>query len=95
MLALLRHGGLIESSRGRHGGYALAKAPAEVSLGSVLLVLGEPLFYLDLENDVVKDISFFGLGCAICTASASMMTEQLKGKRPLRRKSYSGNSTAA
>jgi nitrogen fixation protein NifU and related proteins len=36
--------------------------------------------YLDLEDDVVKDVGFLGSGCAICTASASMMTEQLKGK---------------
>jgi len=36
--------------------------------------------YLKLENDVVKDISFEGSGCAISTASASMMTESLKGK---------------
>ena len=36
--------------------------------------------YLKLENDTVKDISFEGSGCAISTASASMMTESLKGK---------------
>ncbi len=36
--------------------------------------------YLEMENDVVKDISFQGSGCAISTASASMMTESLKGK---------------
>jgi nitrogen fixation protein NifU and related proteins len=36
--------------------------------------------YLKLENDIVKDISFEGSGCAISTASASMMTESLKGK---------------
>lgn len=36
--------------------------------------------WLKLENDVVKDISFQGSGCAISTASASMMTESLKGK---------------
>jgi nitrogen fixation NifU-like protein len=36
--------------------------------------------YLDLEGDVVRDISFKGAGCAISTASASMMTESLKGK---------------
>jgi nitrogen fixation NifU-like protein len=29
---------------------------------------------------VVKDVSFVGSGCAISTASASMMTEALKGK---------------
>jgi nitrogen fixation NifU-like protein len=36
--------------------------------------------FLKLENDVIKDISFQGAGCAISKASASMMTEQLKGK---------------
>jgi nitrogen fixation NifU-like protein len=36
--------------------------------------------YLELENDVVKDVSFKGSGCAISTASASVMTEILKGK---------------
>jgi nitrogen fixation NifU-like protein len=36
--------------------------------------------YLNLENDVVKDISFQGTGCAISTASASLMTQSLKGK---------------
>ena len=36
--------------------------------------------YLDLQGDVLKDIRFEGAGCAISTASASMMTESLKGK---------------
>ena len=36
--------------------------------------------YIDLEDDVVKDVSFKGSGCAISTASASVMTEILKGK---------------
>lgn len=36
--------------------------------------------YLELDGDVIKDISFQGKGCAISTASGSMMTSQLKGK---------------
>jgi nitrogen fixation NifU-like protein len=36
--------------------------------------------HLKLEDGVVKDIGFQGSGCAISTASASMMTESLKGK---------------
>ncbi len=36
--------------------------------------------YVILEDGVVKDISFQGSGCAISTASASLMTEALKGK---------------
>jgi nitrogen fixation NifU-like protein len=33
-----------------------------------------------VENGVVKDVKFEGSGCAISTASASLMTETLKGK---------------
>jgi nitrogen fixation NifU-like protein len=36
--------------------------------------------YLLLEGDVIEDLAFEGSGCAICTASASVMTEILKGK---------------
>ena len=36
--------------------------------------------YVKIENDVVTDASFEGSGCAISTASASLMTESLKGK---------------
>jgi nitrogen fixation NifU-like protein len=36
--------------------------------------------YLELENDRVKDIGFQGAGCAISMASASVMTESVKGK---------------
>jgi len=36
--------------------------------------------YLQLENDVVKDISFIGNGCAISKSSASLMTAFIKGK---------------
>jgi nitrogen fixation NifU-like protein len=36
--------------------------------------------YLSFENDIVKDASFVGKGCSISTASASMMTDAVKGK---------------
>ena len=36
--------------------------------------------YVKMDADIVKDISFEGAGCAISTASASIMTETLKGK---------------
>ena len=36
--------------------------------------------YLKVEDGVVRDAGFVGSGCAISTASASMMTESLKGK---------------
>jgi len=36
--------------------------------------------FLMIDKGIVSDISFHGSGCAISTASASMMTESLKGK---------------
>jgi nitrogen fixation NifU-like protein len=36
--------------------------------------------YVQMDGDVVKDLAFQGSGCAISTASASMLTETLKGK---------------
>ncbi|MBN2371117.1 MAG: SUF system NifU family Fe-S cluster assembly protein [Vicinamibacteria bacterium] len=36
--------------------------------------------FLTIEENVVKDARFVGSGCAISTASASMMTEAVKGK---------------
>jgi nitrogen fixation NifU-like protein len=35
---------------------------------------------LKLDGDVIKDARFVGAGCAISTASASLMTETVKGK---------------
>ena len=36
--------------------------------------------YVDLDGDIVTDIAFKGSGCAISKASASMMTQAVKGK---------------
>jgi nitrogen fixation protein NifU and related proteins len=36
--------------------------------------------YLKVEDGVIKDASFQGSGCAISKASASMMTDSVKGK---------------
>jgi nitrogen fixation NifU-like protein len=35
---------------------------------------------LDIHGDVVRDAHFAGKGCAISTASASLLTEAVKGK---------------
>ena len=37
--------------------------------------------YLKMEDGVIRDARFEGTGCAIATASASLMTESIKGKR--------------
>ena len=36
---------------------------------------------LELDNGTVKDVRFSGKGCAISQASASMLTERVKGMR--------------
>ncbi|HLI61967.1 MAG TPA: SUF system NifU family Fe-S cluster assembly protein [Terriglobales bacterium] len=36
--------------------------------------------YLDVEDGKIRDVSFQGSGCAISKASASMMTQSVKGK---------------
>ena len=36
--------------------------------------------YLQMDGDVVKEASFIGSGCCISKASASLLTESVKGK---------------
>lgn len=36
--------------------------------------------YLKIENDKITDVKFKGQGCAISMASASLMTQAIKGK---------------
>ena len=36
--------------------------------------------YLTLDGEVIRDVAFQGSGCAISKASASLMTDALKGK---------------
>lgn len=38
------------------------------------------MLYLKLDDDRISDLSFEGSGCAISVASASLMSQQLKGK---------------
>ena len=44
--------------------------------------------YLLMENGVIRDVSFQGEGCAISKASASIMTELLKGKTTAEAKAH-------
>jgi len=37
--------------------------------------------FLVMDGDTIKDISFLGSGCCISKASASLLTESVKGKR--------------
>lgn len=63
-----------------HNFHALADAN-HVAQGHNRLCGDQITVYLHVESDVIVDLSFEGNGCAISTASASLMTDALKGKR--------------
>ncbi|HYS63482.1 MAG TPA: SUF system NifU family Fe-S cluster assembly protein [Paraburkholderia sp.] len=46
--------------------------------------------YLRIEDGIVREASFEGSGCAIATASASLMTDALKGKTEAEAQALSG-----
>jgi nitrogen fixation protein NifU and related proteins len=55
--------------------------PADASVEGFNPMCGDRLTVrLKLEGDTISDIRFEGQGCAISTASASLMTEAVKGK---------------
>ncbi len=55
--------------------------PADASVEGFNPMCGDHLtLRLKLKDDTISDIRFEGEGCAISTASASLMTEAVKGK---------------
>ncbi len=57
ILIQLKRMGLVESARGKQGGYRLAKPPNRISLGEVIREVGGPL--LPVANSAVKEESVF------------------------------------
>jgi nitrogen fixation NifU-like protein len=55
-------------------------APSRRAEGNNPLCGDRATVYVRLEGDRVSDVAFKGSGCSISTASASMMTESVKGK---------------
>ena len=54
--------------------------PAHEARGHNPLCGDQLTVYALLDGDVVRELSFEGAGCAISVASASLMTEAVKGK---------------
>lgn len=63
-----------------HNYHALADAN-HMAHGHNRLCGDQLTVYLHVEGDVIQDVSFQGTGCAISTASASLMTDAMKGKK--------------
>jgi nitrogen fixation NifU-like protein len=60
--------------------FGVLEGADRASLGHNPLCGDKLTVYLKLEGDVIKDLRFFGSGCAISKASASLMTASVKGK---------------
>ncbi len=78
LMAALRDAGLITSVRGRSGGYRLAKSADEIGLGSLLLMLGEPLYddpgYCDRHPGVLEDGCVHRGACSLKTLWQTLET---------------------
>ncbi|SDC64820.1 MULTISPECIES: RrF2 family transcriptional regulator [unclassified Candidatus Frackibacter] len=56
LIAVLRKSGLVNSVRGAHGGYLLAKEPPEITIGDIIRALEGPIAPSDcVAEDVEKD----------------------------------------
>src|ERR1041385_1257905 len=56
------------------------EAPSHTAEGYNPLCGDHLTVYLDVADDLVKEVGFEGSGCAISKASESMMTQAVKGK---------------
>jgi SUF system NifU family Fe-S assembly protein len=70
---------LLEHSHRPHNHRAMAEATHQ-SEGELPMCNDRLRVFLRLEEDQIIDISFTGSACGICMASASMMTDCLKGR---------------
>lgn len=70
---------IMDHNRNPRNHYAMADATTQANGYNPLC--GDKLtVYLKLDGHLVTDVSFVGCGCAISQASASLMTEALRGK---------------
>jgi len=67
LLNLLRQAGLVESVRGRNGGFVLANPPEDVSMADILLVFSPELFDVEYCNRFTgaEDICVHTTSCAL------------------------------
>ena len=61
--------------------FRVAEKPTHEGLGHNPLCGDRLVLYVTVDDkDIIQDVAFQGSGCAISVASASMMTEMLRGK---------------
>ncbi len=54
--------------------------PTRVAQGHNPICGDQLKIFVSLEGDVIKDVSFIGAGCCISKASASLLTESVRGR---------------
>jgi nitrogen fixation NifU-like protein len=64
----------------RPDNYHVLEGANRTAVGHNPLCGDQIIVYLKLDEDVIREISFQGSGCAISKASASLMTSSLKGR---------------
>ena len=69
---------ILDHNRRPHNFHAMEEATHRAE-GYNPLCGDKVTIYLKIQDDLVVDVSFEGAGCAISTASASLLTETLKG----------------
>ena len=72
---------ILDHSRQPHHFGALTDAPVQVD-GHNAMCGDQIRLYLKVADGHIRDLSFTGTGCAICMASASLMTDTVLGKSP-------------
>jgi nitrogen fixation protein NifU and related proteins len=60
--------------------FRMIESPTRVAKGHNPLCGDRLTLYLNIEGDRIADVAFEGSGCAISKASASLMTEAVKGR---------------
>ncbi len=70
---------ILDHNRAPHN-YRTLEDANRIALGHNPLCGDQLKIYLRLEDDVIRDVAFQGQGCAISKASASLMTDSLKGR---------------
>lgn len=84
VLRQLRNGGLIQSRRGRHGGYWLARAPELISLADIVHVMGDsqiPPAQSHAEPAAWLSAVWTGLSDAVDAALADVSVATLRDAR--------------
>jgi nitrogen fixation NifU-like protein len=70
---------ILEHYRRPHN-FGVLESPTASYEGSNPLCGDRITMMLDIEDGVIRDVAFTGRGCAISQASASLLTDEIKGK---------------